>query len=189
MFTRDTLGKLNYHKVEMSKIGYGTASSPSGEITGHTALSGAGYGRHRAVVEDYINTLSFVYVTAHDTSTHKTTLLQLQIDDQGVVAQTSLYTYSSYDTYGEGELQISPDGASLAIYNHKKAFGFFNHRTIELITLKLDASYKTLDKATPKVYAYPYGTHPKGSMELSNTGEHLYFEQVSLVNFVNGTGN
>ena len=80
-------------------------------------------------------------VTTHDTSAHKTTLLQLQIDDQGGVAQTSLYSYSSYDKYGEGEIQISPDGGSLAIYNHKKAFGFFNHRTIELITLKLDASY------------------------------------------------
>lgn len=43
LFTRDTLGNLKYHKVEMSKIGYGTTTTPSGEITtGNPVLDSSG---------------------------------------------------------------------------------------------------------------------------------------------------
>jgi len=128
LFTRETLGNLNYHKVEMSKTGHGTIGSPSGEITTKATLTGSAYGRHMAVVEDYINGYAYVYATTHDTSTHQTTLFQIQLDELGGITTLPLYAYSSFDKNGDGEIQISPDGTSIAIYNHKKAYGFFNHR-------------------------------------------------------------
>lgn len=180
-------GKLRYHTIDMSQQGYG-AEEATGELTSSAEMQGGHYGRHLAVIEDYVKNKSYVYATSYDETSHKTSLLLIEIGEQGPESPEIIAEYESYDEKGDGELQISPDGKKIAIYNHKKAYGFFAHRDIEVITYALDGNHKVIDDSrdftSRNSFTYTYGNHPKGSVEFGSTSGWIYVGQTSLVNFL-----
>jgi RHS repeat-associated protein len=102
----------------------------------------------------------------------------------------ALYHYSSHDREGDGELQISPDGQTLVIYNHGTSYGFFSHRALELLTITLDAAYRPIHNqqgyTSEQHYPYPYGNKGKGRVEFGKDSGTIYFGQKSLVKTFGG---
>ncbi len=204
LFARDAAtGFIYRHTVDMSLPGNQITAGNSGEITNSEIQVNAVCGRHMAVVEDNPRSRSYIYYTMHDGMTHVSSLnrVVIALDDVGNATFESeelVASYESYDQYGDGEIQVAPDGSSITIYNHLQQIGWFNHSLAELLTFKLNSEYgvayattnqvvnnqvQAVNAPVAKRLPLPDNNLPKGTFDYSADGTAFNIAQTYLQNY------
>jgi RHS repeat-associated protein len=192
LLTRGIDTKLYYHTIAMDMPGNGTINNPKGEVTAKNqpldAL--AGYGRHFAAVEDYVNNKTILYASKYAAATNLGTTglvrFELSNDENNnslLVTKTTERTYSSLDVEGEGDIQISPDGSRLIVYNHKENVGWSAQQLAEIRSYTLSNTYQiiTVQGVTQEsVTAIDRGTVPESSADISKDSKYVYYTQKEI---------
>lgn len=184
--TLNASGQPEYHTIDMSAVGYGTAATPMGIIvSAHQTIDAtpdANYGWHFAGYEDHINGESIIYHTRYepsliDSEQGTTTIMAYLF---GRIPNTPpqpgiLHAVDGYGSTEEGELQLSANGQELSWYQHDLNVSAFAHRTFKLHLLPLASDHISL-LGTPLVFnGSSAGNYGEGNLELA--GQDLYYSQ------------
>ncbi|MBO0355785.1 hypothetical protein J0656_17335 [Muricauda ruestringensis] len=178
LFYRDTSGDLNT----------ATLSTASGnlEVTAVSARSFSNYGRHMAVVEDRKEQQAYVFATMHTdavldgsgnvTTPPQATLVRFALDATGTITEEGavLTAFDSYDTLGNGELQVALDGSALSMYNYTGLPTQWTEMAqAEVRTWQFNENWLPMEGSVQQVAID--GNIGKGS--LLHTGEEIYYTQ------------
>ncbi|WP_298487865.1 hypothetical protein [uncultured Maribacter sp.] len=178
LFYKDVVGGL--HTATLS------TASGSLEVASVESRSFGNYGRHMAVVDDRKNKQAYIYATTHSGAvvdvdgTIKTppqaTVVRFVITETGTITEEGVVipAFDSYDTKGNGELQISLDGKSLNMYNYTDlATQWTGLGQAEIRTWPFNQEWLPIEENAKEVALG--GNIGKGSV--LNTGTELYYTQ------------
>ena len=180
MLYRDIEGGLN--KAIIQNTGGVVA------VTGTEKLNFSNYGRHMAVVEDKVNKLGYVYASSHAdavldengniTTPPQANLVRFTIDETGTLTYEGniISSFESYDTEGNGELQISKDGSLLSLYHYKgQASQWTGSQAAELWSWNLDKeSFLPLENSLAVVQVNGENI---GKGSLTSVSDGVYYTQ------------
>jgi RHS repeat-associated protein len=190
LVTVDDNHKPWYHIIDLAQQGYGQGYTAGAVVAKNIPLdnaSGLNYGFHMSVIEDNMQRKSLVYMTRY-----------VEPPTPGVEGRTEVVVFdfepnqatspvpdvvtsvTGFDKYGEGELQLSPQGNRLAYYNRKRGIAGFAHQEVELHVFGLGKDRKSVDtRDTLSIQGSTAGTAGKASVEFA--GENmLLFTQDGL---------
>ena len=199
LVTRGTDKKLYYHTIDMNLAGNGTLSLPLGEVTTKNQLldNGDAYGRHFAAVEDHVNEKVVLYASHYtDGATLGITgLVRFELNSDALtsnllITKTTERTYASQDVEGEGDLQISPDGKKLTVYNHKENVGWSAQQLSELRSYSLSNNYElitAIGSIQESVTQVDRGTVPESSQDISKDSKYIYYTQKEIAYTISPT--
>ncbi|WAC02722.1 DUF1990 family protein [Lacinutrix neustonica] len=158
-------------------------------ITKHENFAYSNYGRHMAVIQDELQKKAYLYATMHsaavieDGGTISTpagiNLVRFTIDQAGAVtfdgALLPAY-FDSFDSEGNGELQIALNGSAISIYhNTSLPEQWTDNAAAEIRTWQLDAETRLPEVTSVVITPVVNGNIGKGS--LINTGDEIYYTQ------------
>ncbi len=183
LFYRDIASGLHCVTIEAGQ-GYTYIDNYS-----HQDFAYSNYGRHMAVIQDEQQKNAYLYATMHTegtvdadgnvTSPPGTNLVRFTIDQYGNTTfdGTVLPEYfSSFDSEGNGELQIATDGSAISLYHNTSLPAQWTNATdAEIRTWKLDETTKLPVAESVATITVTNGTIGKGS--LINTGDDIYYTQ------------
>ncbi len=183
LFYRDIASGLHCVTIEAGQ-GYTYIDNYS-----HQDFAYSNYGRHMAVIQDEQQKNAYLYATMHTegtvdadgnvTSPPGTNLVRFTIDQYGNTTfdGTILPEYfSSFDSEGNGELQIATDGSAISLYHNTSLPAQWTSATdAEIRTWKLDETTKLPVAESVATITVTNGTIGKGS--LINTGDDIYYTQ------------
>ncbi|MBP2832839.1 hypothetical protein J8281_11640 [Aquimarina sp. U1-2] len=155
----------------------------------HQEFAYSNYGRHMAVIQDRQNKTSYLYTTMHTegtvdengtiTSPPGTNLVRFTINRFGQTTfdGTLLPEYfDSFDTEGNGEIQIATDGSAISLYHNTSLPSQWTAATdAEIRTWQLDTETKLPIAESVATIVVTNGNIGKGS--LINTGDDIYYTQ------------
>lgn len=184
------------HIINMSQAGYGT-SEAMGEVTDkNIALDNTeNYGLHVTALEDAVTGINYMYTTrykepatAADAGTTEIVAFEFAegVTNPTPVVMTSI---SGKDATGNGEVQLSPDGKTLAYFSQKKHVGGFAHRETEVSIFIINPNNRKaiMPGLTQTVADNGAGTIGKAGMDFAQSGS-LYLSQDGIYMQSYGTG-
>ncbi|MEK7256620.1 MAG: hypothetical protein AAB316_17835, partial [Bacteroidota bacterium] len=166
-----------YHVVDMSLQGYGDLGEKAGELTLANQpidlpAAGQNYGWHFTGYEDHLNGRTLVYHTRYTPptitpaeGTTEVLVYELQADASVTPQVSVVYSLPTWGDQAWGELQLSPDGKSLAWYRHGKNISAFAHREGRLHLLALSPDKLTAIGLPIIIEATPAGNYGDGATE------------------------
>lgn len=165
-----------YTQVDMSAQGYGTSiEDPSGEVTDLKNVpltpSGEKIGRHIAAIEDREHDRLLLYMLRYNEPVAANTLGTVDIlayeiphNDFTNATEHLLAQVEGLDEYGDGELQVSPDGNYISLFNRRLRIGGFEHRDVEMVAMQLMPDRISVDISTlERIHTMPGGAYGKAS--------------------------
>ncbi|NQY09955.1 MAG: hypothetical protein HRT71_10645, partial [Flavobacteriales bacterium] len=191
MGTDEVANRVKYYEVNMNALGYGSGINYLGEIGAEQIQSDFGglpiRGRHFAVISDYENRKSHVYMTRNRVidGVQKGLVFSTTLDENGFSPIALQGVYLSTETYGEGEIEISPNAKTLSIYNHNTNLGWTDYKDAEIVSFQLDADYNL--NPVPTTVSIEGGNIGKGRMKRAADDQGVYFAQNALYQL--GTGD
>ncbi|MBI2967015.1 MAG: hypothetical protein HYY40_04285 [Bacteroidetes bacterium] len=143
------------------------------------------YDRHIAAIADNATGQNLVYMTRYippvtpaDPGTTQIVAFEFSSSTAGTPVPQVVAEVAGYDTGGEGELQISPDGKRLAYYNRKLNIGGFSHKQVEVNIMTLTADRKSIVPGQTIVTTdNGAGTYGKSSVDFSAEQDLTYYNQ------------
>jgi RHS repeat-associated protein len=179
VFARTQAGEIEYQIVDISADGHLTAD---GKVIASGLISGTGYGRHLASIEDLPAEKAYLYLTKYESGTN--TLYKMTLDQTTMDSPQAGAVYTSADQYGEGQLEIAPDAQSILVYNHKRRMGWFDYSYSELLRIPMGEDYLPANEG--QGYAYEHiaikgGNLGVGQSSHSQENDQVYYSKNSLV--------
>ncbi len=181
---------LLFYRDQQSGLHCATLRNVGGlAITKHQGFAYSGYGRHMAVIQDQKNKEAYLYATTHVgaviadngtiTTPAGTNLVRFSIDKAGTVSFDGTLLpedFASFDTNGDGELQIALDGSAISVYHNTSLPAQWTAAAnAEIRTWPLDNETLLPVVDEVAVVAVTNGNIGKGS--LVNTGTEIYYTQ------------
>ncbi len=178
LFYRDVNGDL--HTATLS------SATGSLAVTAIEDRSFSNYGRHMAVIEDEQGQQAYIYATTHTgavvdgngnvTTPPQANLVRFTIADNGAVTLDGpvVSNFESYDTEGNGELQIALDGSAISMYNYTSyTTQWTGSGEAEIRTWPLSDAWLPVESDVQQVAIG--GNVGKGS--LLHTGDDIFYTQ------------
>jgi RHS repeat-associated protein len=185
--------KPYYHIIDMAQLGYGRNYTAGAVTAKNIPIDNStlnNYGYHMSVIEDNTQRKSLVYMTRYIEPVTpglegQTELVVFDFvpNAQGTLQAEVLTSVSGFDKYGEGELQLSPQGNRLAYYNRKRGIAGFAHQEVELHVFGLGRDRKSIDSEdTLSIQGSTAGTAGKSSIEFASENMLLFTQDGLYLN-------
>ena len=182
-------GKLYYHTIDISLKKVISKNT----LLDNTASPAYTYGDHLTLLEDYYTNTAMLYATQYtpDSSLGTLSIVAFTITEY-TIAQTPV-VMTSFPSLSNGfsELQISPDGKKLLVYNHKIKCGWFDHQQPELQVFPLGTDFKIVSNpvVTPYHVTTLAGATKTGmSADFTADNRYIYYGQDMLVEMNSSAG-
>jgi len=197
--------KLYYHLIDLSLPGNGTTANPLGDVVSKNNLLSQSseyvfyFTGALQAIEDYSTGKTYIYATefgtdySQETPEYAIKLVRFELSEKGGMnpaPQVLAKRFAKTSTGKFSEMQISPDGRKLAVYNHNHNVGWFDHQESEIIVFNLGYDYGIAENDLVNTLILPVGeTYPGCSVEFSENNKLLYFSRELLVDYPVGNTN
>jgi len=173
-------GQVYYTEINTAAQGYGPSlEDPYGEVTANKNIpltpAGENFGRHMAAIEDGPNNRILLYMLRYNepvafNAPGLTDIVAYEIigGDIASATETVLAQVEGLDDKGDGELQVSPDGNYLMLFNRLLSIGGFEHKQVDLAAMRLMPDMLTIDPMSIEhIETHPGGAWGKASADFS----------------------